>query len=423
MPTRLYLDSARMGLLSERARLAHLDYVRLAATEGCSLYFSRLLENGYQDWPAKIQAEYTALEDWQGVPELEAGLRHLCAAPATTELLLSHRTAQLMKLAVHELCRRCRRVLVSDLTWPSYRMIFEAERGRRRTGVSTVAVRSRLGPEKMAAEDVVEQFARDYDNMGCDGLYIPVVSHDGIRLPVDRICTRLNDVRPLQFVVLDGAQAIGHVPDELGLAHCDVFVAGTHKWLQGHVPMGVALLPRSDSAHGIQRALQRLSQDGPIDDPLLAFTQQLKAQSLQRFSETVSLASLFTCRAAIADGVTSPKAVSQKLRVRIANADRVRALAHACRWAVLPRLLPNGIVMLRSSCPVVRGADPGWVREFFAGLSVSLSSYESGVVRLAMSSDPLTSGQWDLLRWALRSCDAPVSELALHDVSSASLCS
>ena len=41
MPTRLYLDSTRMGLLSERAKLAHFDYVRLAATEGCSLYFSR----------------------------------------------------------------------------------------------------------------------------------------------------------------------------------------------------------------------------------------------------------------------------------------------------------------------------------------------------------------------------------------------
>ena len=71
MPTRLYLDSARMGLLSERARRAHLDYVRLAATEGCSLYFSRLLENGYQDWPANIQAQYGALRDWQGLHELE----------------------------------------------------------------------------------------------------------------------------------------------------------------------------------------------------------------------------------------------------------------------------------------------------------------------------------------------------------------
>ena len=48
MPTRLYLDSARMGLLSERARLAHLDYVRLAATEGCSLYFSQFLERGFR---------------------------------------------------------------------------------------------------------------------------------------------------------------------------------------------------------------------------------------------------------------------------------------------------------------------------------------------------------------------------------------
>ena len=34
MPTLLYLDSARMGLMSERALLAHGDYLRLAAEQG-----------------------------------------------------------------------------------------------------------------------------------------------------------------------------------------------------------------------------------------------------------------------------------------------------------------------------------------------------------------------------------------------------
>ena len=231
------------------------------------------------------------------------------------------------------------------------------------------------------------------------------------------ICDRLNEVRPLKFVVLDGAQAMGHVPDELGLAHCDVFVAGTHKWLQGHVPMGVAFLPRSSSVQEIQRAAERLSGQGEIDDPLLTFTQQLKSQKLRRFSETVNLASLFTCRAAIADGVTSPEDVSQRLQMRIANADCVRALAAGCGWTVLPRLLPNGIVMLQSSCPLVRRADPIWVREFFAGLSISLSTYESGVVRLAMPSEPLTPGQLDLLRWALKWCNIPISAPVGHDLS------
>jgi hypothetical protein len=186
--------------------------------------------------------------------------------------------------------------------------------------------------------------------------------------------------------------------------------------------MGIALLPRSHSVDGICRVAQRLSRESAIDDPLLAFTQQLKSQTLQRFSETVNLASLFTCRAAIADSVASPEAISRALRVRIANADRVRTLAATCSWRVLPRLLSTGIVMLQSSCPLVRRADPNWVREFFAGLSISLSTYESGVVRMAMPAEPLTQGQLDLLRWALKWCDLPTTEPAFHHLPTASLC-
>ncbi|MEZ6115707.1 MAG: hypothetical protein R3C28_03935 [Pirellulaceae bacterium] len=37
MPTRLYLDSARMGLLSERARLAHFDHDTIRTSDTVSL--------------------------------------------------------------------------------------------------------------------------------------------------------------------------------------------------------------------------------------------------------------------------------------------------------------------------------------------------------------------------------------------------
>ena len=257
MPTRLYLDSARMGLLSERARLAHLDYVRLAATEGCSLYFSRFLQDGFGDWPAAIQNAYPSLVDWQGIRGLESAIKRFVRSPAESEVLLANRTAQLVKLAVGQLCRCSRRILVSDLTWPSYRRIFDTERSRRRVGVSTVPVRRMVRRQRQTINDVVERFVREYDSMGCDGLFLPVVSHDGIRLPLDRICERLNEVRPLKFVVLDGAQALGHVPDESGIQHADVFIAGTHKWLQGHLPMGIAVLSKAGSQHGLLRTDQR----------------------------------------------------------------------------------------------------------------------------------------------------------------------
>ena len=92
-----------MGLLSERARLAHLDYVRLAATEGCSLYFSQFLERGFEDWPSPVRRQYPALCDWHGIPELQDSLRRLVGAGRDCQAMVANRTAQLVKLAVRGL--------------------------------------------------------------------------------------------------------------------------------------------------------------------------------------------------------------------------------------------------------------------------------------------------------------------------------
>ena len=142
-----------------------------------------------------------------------------------------------------------------------------------------------------------------------------------------------------------------------------------------------------------------------LDDPLLAFTQEMKSRKLNRFSETVNLASLFTCRAALAEFTDSPLEVANRLDQRIANANRVRALAAQLGWKVLPSLLPSGIVMLQASRTTVREAEPTCVREYFALLNVSVSTYQQGVIRLSMPLQPLHHGDLDLLTWALKRCD------------------
>ena len=182
----------------------------------------------------------------------------------------------------------------------------------------------------------MDRFALDYDRMGCDSLFVPVISHDGIRLPVDTICRRLNQIRPLRFVVVDGAQALGHVTEELGLQHCDIFVAGCHKWLQGHLPMGVALSAKSlvCSEQTIAQA-ERMMRYSELDDPLLAFTREMITGRSQAYSETVNLASLFTCRAAITDRGLSPDEIDRQLGHRLRNAKRVRRIAAEAGWSSL----------------------------------------------------------------------------------------
>ena len=43
MPTRLYLDTARLGLMSRSAQQIHIDFVRFVGEEGASLYFDQFL--------------------------------------------------------------------------------------------------------------------------------------------------------------------------------------------------------------------------------------------------------------------------------------------------------------------------------------------------------------------------------------------
>jgi hypothetical protein len=60
--------------------------------------------------------------------------------------------------------------------------------------------------------------------------------------------------------------------------------------------------------------------------------------------------------------------------------------------------------MLQADCPNVRNATPEWIRRFFVAHSVSVSTYEDGIIRLAVPDQPFTQGEMDLLAWVLRRC-------------------
>ncbi|MEZ6120116.1 MAG: hypothetical protein R3C28_26590 [Pirellulaceae bacterium] len=81
--------------------------------------------------------------------------------------------------------------------------------------------------------------------------------------------------------------------------------------------------------------MDRLVQDGQLDDPLLLLISELKARSLQRYSVTVNLASLFTCRTALTDGQFDPDSVRTKFSGRLANARRFASIARDLGVAVL----------------------------------------------------------------------------------------
>src|SRR5262249_42673422 len=103
MPTELYLDTARFGLMVPAARRASSDFARLCGAEGGSAHLDEFLRDGAKAWPVGMRARYPALAAWHGVGPLKESLGQLAGTPTGTPVLLANRSAQLMQLAARAL--------------------------------------------------------------------------------------------------------------------------------------------------------------------------------------------------------------------------------------------------------------------------------------------------------------------------------
>lgn len=156
-----------------------------------------------------------------------------------------------------------------------------------------------------------------------------------------------------------------------------------------------------------------------LDDPLLAFLQSLETGRMRRFTETVNLSPLFSCRGALEDQFTNGS-ISDRLQRRLANAGLVRRIARMTAWKPLASMEEfwSASLLLRSTSAKIRRLAPNRLRSRFHDRGVALTSYAGGVIRLAMPSLPLTTHQAGMLIQALAlvpryaSCRASVEPLS-----------
>jgi hypothetical protein len=402
MPAELYLDTARFGLATASARRAQLDYVRLCAAEGGSGDVDELLRWGSDAWPRRLRRRYGGLSSWQGVTRLKQSLRALAGAPPNAEVLLANRSAQLMKLAARSLFLRCQKVLHTDLEWPGYLAILEAERRRTLREVLCVPVRGAVFRENVPARDLAEWVAAHYRRQNCDGLFLSAVTYEGVRLPVSEILGALSNGAAPRFVVIDGAQALGHVPPPLDRS--DLYLAGCHKWLRAGHPLGIAFAPLRGSRGFLRTTRDEMVQSGNLDDPLLSFTEGIEDGSPDSFTETVDVAPLFACAATVCDPSADHHSPQKIHEVRVANAEVLADVARPEAWQplVLERPLRSGIVLLEAQDPAVRGAAPEEVRAAFQRRGVALTTYGDGLLRLSLPGRSWQGPDLDRLRAALR---------------------
>ncbi len=385
----LYLDTARVGRPSPRTLHAATDSLRLAADEGGSAYFDRFLAGGLAACPSWMQSRYDGLLSWRGVPSLKADLRVLAGGGHDLPVLLANRSVELMTLATRLFFPRCQNVLACDLGWPAYESALQRQASDFACRVSVVALHDMVFGRHSTADEVVEAVAHEFVSRGCDGLFLPAVSHLGVRLPVARIVNSVEARGEVRLVVVDGGQEFCHAGSDLAADYCDLYLAGSHKWLGGHHPMGVGFYGRPRSRGFIDTMLCRLLEAGTVDDPLLRFAVHDAAGRVAVPSETLNLSSLFTCQSAVTEVGESWNTLAS-LAARLHARDSVAQIAVGSGWRVeqIDPAFRSGILLLRalrtSSC------EPFLMRESFRRRGVSVTAYDGGLVRLSMPATPMS---------------------------------
>lgn len=393
----LYLDTARLGRMSPSAQVAEQSLVALAAKEGNTAYYERFVRHGLSVCPLAAEERYSGLGHWAGVGELKHSLRTLVGHRPDLPVLIAHRSAQLMELAARALYYSCRNVLVTDLGWPGYHDVLAHESRRVKRGMTTVEVRAEVLSGRLGEAELIDRVCAAFGRGRCDGLFLPGVSNWGVRLPVERIVRRLEQAHRVWFVAVDGAQEFCHTPGRLETEYCDLYIAGCHKWLGAHHPMGLAFYGQRRSCKVIDTVAADMTESGDLDDPLLRFSAQLETGT-HTAMETLNLMPLFTTRAAVADACPPGR-----MWRRAENAAAVAALAPVTGWKpLLPDApLRSGILLLEAERAEVRSAPSDLLRTRLRDAGVAATVYDGGVLRLSMPALEFTGAELKRLETAL----------------------
>lgn len=406
MSRTIYLDTARLGRMCPEAQAADRDFARFAGAEGCSLYFEQFLRWGYTALPPSLGRRYPRLSFWAGVTAFKNDLKTVLCLPRQRKTLVASRSAQLVRLAARVLCDRCENILITDMEWPAYMKALAAECQRKGRRFTTVPMREAILRDRIAQDEAIDRLADHYRRHDCDGLFLSAVTYQGVRLPIRQFVQTLGEPEKPRFVVVDGAQALNHIPLGLGGEYCDLLLAGCHKWLRAYQTLGLAFCCRRSAERLVVETYADMQSRGELDDPLLAFTNQLEGEATDSYSETVNLAPMFTAAAAVRRMLSSPHAKREELDAQMANADRLADVAPEAGWQPARPALPmqSGILLMDPRRQDTRIARANVIRERFLASGVALTVYDGGTVRASLPDRVFAGAELDLLQTALCRC-------------------
>jgi len=400
MPAPVYLDTARLGRISPTALAIQTDYLRFTAARGCSAALLELLSHGGDNWPVRLQRQYPQLANWCGISSMKQRLRAIAGADEQSSVLLASRTSNLMKLAAYLLIRNSETVVTVDLGWPHYIRILSQIASKFGRQVIVVPLREPV-QGGLDVESLIKNLLGVLSKLHAPSLFLPAISHDGVRLPIRQIVRAIKATTELRFFVVDGAQHLAHGDSPLTEMDCDFYFAGTHKWLRSLYPLGVAFYRNRRSTVLIETTMAELASAGILDDPLTRFTAELETGLQENASETVNLSALFSAYGAAGD-TTLSSLRGLTFASQLQNAEWVDGVVRESGWRPI-RLAPelsSGILLLQPPGSLV--VEEGDFRKELERRGIVATTYQNGQVRLSMPSQPLSTFALSTIRSALR---------------------
>ena len=167
--------------------------------------------------------------------------------------------------------------------------------------------------DRIGQDEAIDRLADHYRRHDCDGLFLSAVTYQGVQLPIRELVQTLGDREKPRFVVVDGAQALNHIPLGLGEEYCDLLLAGCHKWLRAYQPLGLAFCCRRSAERLVAEACAEMlsSRRAGRSAPGLHRPAR-RPRRADSYSETVNLAPLFTAAAAVRRMLGSPHAKRER---------------------------------------------------------------------------------------------------------------
>ena len=379
------------------ARRAEQHFAKLVSQLGSSLYFDRFLRGGSCELPYSLRRHVPCLRSWHGVSGLKQRVRDLTGLP-NLPVMLASRSTVWMELAAKCLFTKCQHVLATDLEWPPYLAILKRA-ANELDGRLTVCRIHGLHPQ-LTKQQLIDAITRKYREVSCDGLFLSAVTYQGVRIPLSEIIRQSAGVNRPRFVVIDGAQALGHTSVDLSNADFDLLLTGSQKWLRGNLPMGMAVCCRRESADFITDMATR---NYRTSDPLFVFTQELESSRYSRFGETAIVTPLFTTNAALIHSLVHGKRHTSTWETRLDTRRRIiDSLPESWRLRSPNGSLTSGAIILQSRSQSVQKAAPSLLRAAFSAADVTVTAYHHGAIRVSLPDRVMSSSQIDRLGDVLR---------------------